>query len=311
VAAAAQETLAKIPGEDVDKAIAKALGDTPEIQSVVMELVGKRRIVEAVPALFKAVENSDQQRRLVAIRALGETIRPDDLPALTNRLAAPTNAEESAAVQAALRAASIRVPDREQCAAALADCIEDAPNAVKIFLFELLSELGGDTALKTVSEYARSSDDIIQDNATRVLGEWTGVDAADALLALAESLDNNKYKIRTLRGYIRIVRQFVPDEQKPEMCEIAMNAAERVQEKQLILEVLGRVPSTVALSQVVRYVGADPLSKEASFAAVAISERIVESEPDAVAAAMKKVIDAGVGGETGRRAKALLAKAQR
>ncbi|MFV1964619.1 MAG: HEAT repeat domain-containing protein, partial [Pirellulaceae bacterium] len=308
VAAAAQATLVKLPGKDVDEAIAGALtGDAD--RRVVMELAGKRRVATAVPALFKAADGSDQQLRLVAIQALGETIRPEDLQTLTSRLTSPKNADELAAVQAALRAASIRMPDREECAARLAGYIADAPPAVKVFLLELLAEVGGDTALKAVSGYARSSDDAIQDAATRVLGEWTGTDAAETLLELANSLTHNRYKIRTLRGYIRVVRQFVPDEEKPAMCQKAMKASARVQEKQLVLEVLGRVPSATALSQVVAYVGDDRLKKEAGFAAVAIGEKILDADPSAVAGAMEKVLGAGASGDTARRAKALLAKA--
>ena len=43
------------------------------------------------------------------------------------------------------------------------------------------------------------------------------------LLDLAKSAADEKYKIRALRGYIRLVRQFaMPDEQRAEMCRIAM-----------------------------------------------------------------------------------------
>jgi HEAT repeat protein len=311
VAAAAQSTLAELPGEDVDSAITEALAADDNTRRIAVELAGKRRIAVAVPALFEAAANENPEVRLAAIKALGETIDPENLQTLTARLMDSGNAEEKAAVQAALRAASIRMPDRDGCAKRLAKSIPDAPQDVKIFLFELLAEVGGDHALQTVSEYARSDSDAIQDAATRVLGEWTGADAADELLELARSLTNNKYKIRTLRGYIRVIRQFVPDDQKPAMCREAMDAAQRVQEKQLVLEVLGRVPSVTALDQVMEYLGDDNLKKEASFAAVAICEKIIDSQPTAVADAMQEVLNVGIQGETARRAKELLAKAKR
>jgi HEAT repeat protein len=310
VAAAAQSTLAELPGADADSAITKALAGDDTTRRVAIELAGQRRIAEAVPALFEAAESEKPELRLAAIKALGETIAPENLKTLTARLMDSENSEETAAVQAALRAASIRMPDRDECARQLAGSISNAPQDVKIFLFELLAEVGGDHALQTVSGYARSDSDPIQDAATRVLGEWTGADAADELLELARSLRNNKYKIRTLRGYIRVVRQFVPDDQKPAMCREAMNAAQRVQEKQLVLEVLGRVPSVTALHQVMRYLGDDNLKSEASFAAVAICEKIVDSQPAAVADAMQEVVNVGVRGATARRAKELLAKAK-
>ena len=58
------------------------------------------------------------------------------------------------------------------------------------------------------------------------------VDAAPVLLDLAKTAPDNKYKIRALRGYIRLVRQFtVPDAQRVEMCRAALDAAERDAEK--------------------------------------------------------------------------------
>jgi hypothetical protein len=67
------------------------------------------------------------------------------------------------------------------------------------------------------------------------------VDAGPVLLDLAKNAPIEKYRIRAIRGYIRLVRQFnMPAAQRAEMCGKALKTAERTAEKKLVLnEVIG------------------------------------------------------------------------
>ena len=68
------------------------------------------------------------------------------------------------------------------------------------------------------------------------------------MLDLAKTAADEKYKIRAMRGYIRLVRQFVlPDDQRVQMCRTALETAERDAEKKLVLEVMRRYPSAQML----------------------------------------------------------------
>ena len=105
-------------------------------------------------------------------------------------------------------------------------------------LLEILASMGGPTALSAVGAAAKGSTPEIRETASRLLGEWMDVDAAPVLLDLAKTAAEEKYKIRAMRGYIRLVRQFVlPDDQRAEMCRTAMETADRDAEKKLVLEV--------------------------------------------------------------------------
>ena len=61
------------------------------------------------------------------------------------------------------------------------------------------------------------------------------------MLDLAKNAPVEKYRIRAIRGYIRLVRQFnMPAEQRVEMCAKALKTAKRDTEKKLVLkEVIG------------------------------------------------------------------------
>ncbi len=308
LAQAAQASLTKLHGSAVDAAIVTNLdhGD-PKARALLLDLVAQHAIASALPAVLKAADDPNEQVRLAAIKTLGRIIGLKEFAILTNRLLAAKSPQETAAVQETLKVACLRMPDRDACAGSLLDCLPNAPIASKRFLIELLGSVGGARALKGVSAAAEDANEDLQDAATRVLGEWMSADAAPELLNLAKTLRNDKFRIRALRGYIRIVRQMsLPTEQKLAMCEAAFGAAQRNEERRLVLAVLSRVPSAKAISMVIPHLANPALAEEAAAAALAIGEKIVQTDPRVVADAMQQVLKSGVSSEKAARAKALL-----
>ena len=158
---------------------------------------------------------------------------------------------------------------------------------------------------------AKDSNKDLQDAATQALGKWATPDAAPELLKLANTLPSDKLRIRTLRGYIRIAQQMgLPPEQKLEMCEEAFRAAQRDEERRLVLAVLGHLPTTKALSLVVPHLAHPACAEEAATAALEIGDKIVQKEPRTVADAMRQVLKSGVSGEKAAQAKALLKRTE-
>jgi len=78
--------------------------------------------------------------------------------------------------------------------------------AARCRFLEILASMGGPTALAAVGAAAKDATPEIREAASRLLGEWMDVDAAPVLLDLAKTATEEKYKVRTLRGYIRLVR---------------------------------------------------------------------------------------------------------
>ena len=144
-----------------------------------------------------------------------------------------------------MQTAVVRMPDREACAAQLAAALADADVASQADLLEILAELGGKAALEAVARAAQSDHPELQDKATRLLGRWMTIDAAEVLAPMMRPQNAGPYRTRALRGYLRIVRQFdVPPEQRVEMCAAAWQAAEREAEKRLVLEILKATPAS-------------------------------------------------------------------
>jgi HEAT repeat protein len=310
LAQSALNSLAELGGEEVDSALAaQLLPSTGKKRQVLIDLVGRRGITSAVPALLKLAGDDDPELRKAAIGALGLTVGPGELPELVSQLLRAKSPEVAETVQDALSKACLRMPDRDTCASTLIKPMASAPMPAKVALFELLGVVGGAKALEAISAAAKDADEDVQDVATRVLGEWMSPDAAPVLLDLAK--DTGRFQIRALRGYIRLARQFVSAEEQVAMCKRALDVAERDPERKLILETLGQNASAQALALVVPFLDEQSLKGDASAAAVEIAKKIVQSDPTAVAEAMTKVVEATEDAELAGEAKRLLRRARR
>ncbi len=276
---AAKGTLADLSGEKVNAQIVSLL---PQAKAgaypLLIEIIGQRRI-EATPALLKALTHSEKAVRSAALVALGETVTLKDLPVLISQVVSPTdtsNPEETLVAHGALKAASVRMPDREACAALLAQAVEKTSSIpTKVTLLEILGAVGGTKALATIGLAAKTAEPKLQDTSTRLLGEWMTQDAAPVLLDLAHSKDLAQYQVRALRGYIRIARQFVlPEAERNEMCRKAFEASRQPAEKKMVLEVLKRYPSSESLALSIAAMKIPELKEDATAATLAIAQKL-------------------------------------
>lgn len=275
LALAAKATLADLPGEKVDAKIAELLPNAKgKSYPLLIDLVGQRRI-ESTPALLKALSNTDAKIRSSALVALGETVTLKDLSVLITQVASPKNADDAAVAQQALKAASVRMPDREACATELSAALGRSPAAAKTVLLEILADVGGEKALKTVGTAAKSNDPLLQDVGSRVLGKWSSVDAAPVLLDLAKSGPAAQFRIRALRGYIGLARKFpMPEPERVEMCQKAFDISKQTAEQKLVLDVLKIHPSIEALKMAIKFLEVPELKKDAAEVAVFIAGKL-------------------------------------
>jgi len=309
----ALESLDKLEGAAVDRAISAGLGQVSgPTKAVLIQVVGSRGIQSAVPQLLEAADSDDGPVRLAALTALGMTVGFDQLDKLIGRLVEPRDAQEAEAAKSALLLACTRMPDRNATTLKLLAAMPGAAVERKVALLELVAAVAGEKALAGMAAAARSDEDALRDAASRLLGEWMSPDAAPVLLDLARTLRDEKYKLRALRGYLRIARQFdVPLDERTAMCGQTLQIAWRPDEKKLALEVLARFPTVEGLSLAVPCVRDAALRPEAGETALAIAAKVLDSNPAAVAAAMKQMIDAGGERSEIDRAKALMDQATR
>ncbi len=288
ISAAARAALVELSDPAVNDALVARLAKADaKSYPVLIEAIGERRI-DAGPTLIAALDHPTAAVRAAALAALGNTISPEKLPLLVKAAVKPKRAEDEPIALRALQTACVRMPDREACAATLAEAMEAGSGATKVSLLPVIAAVGGTRALATVNAAAKSNDDKLQDAATRLLGEWSTIDAAPVLLDLSKSAPGEKYRTRALRGYIRIARQFVmPEPQRLDMCQRILTATSAKAERGMVLEILKRYPSVGTLQLASRLSDSVDLKDDARAAVVAIAQKLGPAGPQVLEALNK------------------------
>lgn len=278
---ASKKSLAEIPGDNVDKYYVTRLEKADgKVYPVLLELVGNRRI-QALPLLYKAIENNDAVVRSAALTSLGATVPPDQLKTLVKYAVTPKHADDSTVALAALKQASVRMPDREVCATELSSAVDRASVPTKIALLKILGEVAGTKALQTIGTAAKSNDPQIQDVASQLLGDWLTIDCAPVLLDLSKNAPTDKVKVRAMRGYIRVARQFaMTDPERIEMIRTATAASFRNDERKLVIDVLKRYPNLDTLKLAVKALQNPDLKDDADAAILVIAAKLDPNSPE-------------------------------
>ena len=237
--AARTELVRRPPSKRIDATVLEMLGDSDKVRLLVAVDLAKRRLLhEAAPRLWELSEHEDNDLRIAALHSLGTTTGVSDWPRLIRVATAEDESDERRAARFAAKHASGRIT-RAGSSKMVGRALEGASSPAMSYLFDLLGHIGGPDSLQVVVAAAKSGDEAKVDAATRVLGNWMSADVAPALYELTTTLADRKYKIRTLRGYIRVARHLsmsVGD--RLDLCEQALKVADRSEEKLLVLDVL-------------------------------------------------------------------------
>lgn len=275
--AAIRGAVARLSGAAVDDEIRRRLtASDPRLLPLVAALAGDRRLA-AVPQLRPLVRHENPEVRRAALESLGAIVDLDSLGLLIEPAASAQDTPDRSVARRALAEASIRMPDRDACADRLAAAMAEASVESKLALLSIVGEIGGSRSLGIVADAGRSSEEPLQDAATRLLGKWMTADAAPVLLELATS-EKGRFQTRALRGYLRIARQSVlPDAERAAMCRSALAAAREEADRLAVLEILVRYPSAPAL-RVAEEAGKVPgLAEKAKEAEDAIRKKLPET----------------------------------
>ena len=313
ISQAAQESLAALPGPQADAAVMAMLDSSQTSRRLTaLELIGRRRMTTSIPALLKAAVDADPKVRPAALRKVGELGSGAELPELLNLLMNLRASQDLEAAERALSAVCMKADNPQSYTGKLTSLLVQARPEQKNALLRVLGVIGGTNALNAVRSAANDPNAQVRATAIRVLCAWKTADAAPDLLALAKGSPNSSRKTMALRGYISLVRdENLPTREKLAMCKNAAVLIQRNEEKKLLLGVLGTVPAAEALSMAMTHLDDPATRNEASFAAVAIGEKIVEQKPGEVADAMQKVMRATKNRNVTRRARAVLNKAKK
>jgi HEAT repeat protein len=109
LALAAKRVLMRLPGKEIDSAIAVMLKDQkPEARSQAINMIMQRKTAGMVPTLIKVAQTDSEQVRVAAIKALGKLCGVDQLQALLGLLAKGKSADDIQAAERAVTSVCMR-----------------------------------------------------------------------------------------------------------------------------------------------------------------------------------------------------------
>jgi len=294
---AARTSLAILRGTEVDGAIRNLMTDADaKTRAELIACLGPRNAVWAVEMLKESVRGPDARIRVASLKALGELAGQDDMRILVGLLFQATSAEELDAVSKTVLATSYRISDSERRVEDLVAALSlaDVPDT-RIPVMELLSRIGGPTAMAAVGSLTQDDDATVSDAAVQALADWSGRDAMPSLLEIVRTSDNPEHRVTALQGYVRLLRRMSPrtSEDLLRQYQEAFALATRVQEKRQILAGMRSVRVAPTLYFILPMLNDKELGKDAAMTAVYLSglgRRTKIGDKDAVAA-MKRVLE--------------------
>jgi len=242
LAEAAVENLKLFQGEEFNEEIIGLLDNNDKkLRLAALDIIGERTIAverDQMEALFL---DSDEQIRTTAYKAFAKSVTPTATDiALCLAILKKRSGDEQNAIRDTITILCRKIADRES-AAHLFVILDDTDPQVGRFYLDCLFQLGGEKAAQYIFWAAMGTDDALINKATELLGRWTTPEVAPYLIEIAEKHPIERYRVRTLSGYLRVIRQMgLPVEQKVQMAEKAVAVARRPADRQRALEVLER-----------------------------------------------------------------------
>jgi HEAT repeat protein len=294
ISQAAQDGLAGIPVREADAAALDFLKSPKADRRLVgIDLVGRRRMVVALPVLLTAATDADPKVRSSALQRVGKLGASAEVPALIKVLLRSTEAQDIDGSAAALTGICIRAGTPASATAQIASALTTATPAQKAALLGVLGALGGDKALAAVRAALADPNPEVHGAAVQALTAWPDLTAAPDLLQIVRSTTNSAERDPAFNGYVKLVRESgATADEKLKLLTQAMTLAGSSPEKILVLAGLGDIPSGASLRLVTPYLSDPAVVEEAGAVAVRIAEKLDPRFSAEIGVALNQVLKA-------------------
>ena len=239
LAQAATESLQRFQGDEFNKKLLALLdNDDFDLRLTILHLIGMRQIASASDRVKVFFDDPYRTMRSRAYRVFAQSApaTSENIHFVLEQLKG-ADEEEKEVLGGVLVILCRRATEIEKAV----EVLKNADVETSDFYLDCLFALGGEKAAQALATVAMGTNDALTDKATQLLGRWTTPEVAPFLIEIAEKHPNERYRSRTLRGYLRVIRQMgLPVEQKVEMAEKAFAVAQTDADKEQAKEVLER-----------------------------------------------------------------------
>lgn len=238
----AHACLADLRGAEAEPALLHAALEGPsDTRAALMSVLADRPSAPALAAIVTTLQGGDMKAAVEAARALARAGGMDQRDVVVKVVVTSGSSEVRDAARAAIVAIVQRAPDRESAAGPIYAAYNDASATGKAELLQAMAEIGGQSALQTLSQAVVSTDPAVAQAALTGLAEtWSDTRALPVLLSAAKSSQAKDARVEAVRGYLRLVSQDdrAPAEQRVDEVGQALAVVERPDEKRQALGIL-------------------------------------------------------------------------
>jgi hypothetical protein len=176
-------------------------------------------------------------------------------------LSSSNQATETSDLQEAIIAAIGQAKDKSAESSVVLEQLANAPAAKKPVYYNILASIGDKRSLSAVLKAFEQGDDAAKQAAITALSAWSGLSAAPSLFSIARDTSDPVLKNRALMGYVATIsKSDYPADEKVIYLRNAMQLAQTVEQKKLILKELAENKTFPALLFLSKYLD-DPLLK--------------------------------------------------
>lgn len=252
---AVQNALLVMEGPGVVDQVAKALPDAPvNAQPALITVLAARKAHSEIGVVLPLLSSSDPNVRAAAYSSLDQLSGSENLDQLFSLLASSDKPSETTNVQSAIISVVGQAKDKPAQSAAVLAQMDKQSDSKKIRYFNILAAIGDKSSLNAVSAAYDKGDTTTQKATITALSLWSNISAAPELLSISKKNEDASLRDHALRGYVDMVsKSSCPDDEKVIYLRDAMEAAQTVPQKKLILEEIGDDKTFPALVFVSKY----------------------------------------------------------
>jgi hypothetical protein len=249
-----------------------------------------------------------------------------DIAAMTDLVVRAKSDGARTAGVTALKAVLAKAQDKEVAGKIILDQMSKARGQTRLALLSSLPSLGGATALKAVTDAARSSDEAVRDAGIRALSEWPDYQAVPALVDIASNAQTplNPH-VLAVRGALRLIALQQPSvgprmgpptslrmgprmdpaevESRAVLCVKILDLARRIEEKRQAIATLATLPCERSANRLLELVQDESLKNEAALAAVNLAGAMLRTNRQTAQELAQKILDMNVSADINDQAK--------
>ncbi len=246
---AVQNALLVMKGAGVIDQVAKTLPDAPaKAQPALIAVLAARKAHSRIGIVTPLLNSSDQNVRDAAYASLKQLAGNDNLDQLFSLLTSATEPKYVAYIQSAIMEIILESKDRSSYTASVLQQFNNAAADKKTRYFSILITTDDNRSLAAVSKAFDEGDNAIKDSVITALALNGGMNVTPLQFAVAKKVTEPKLKDLALREYVTNVGMInYPPDEKVIYLRDAMELAQTIPQKKLILQQIGEQQTFPAL----------------------------------------------------------------